>query len=163
MKRLFLAIAIGLVSASAFAESIVGTVVGVADGDTIRVLRTAGKQKEEVRVRLFGIDCPESAQPFGAAAKKFTSDAVFRKKVTVEVRGTDQFGRTLGWVLYDDDKRTKRELNVELVQAGLAWWYEYFAPKETKLKEAHEKAQKDKKGLWSEANPVAPWEWKKRR
>ena len=56
-----------------------GKVIGVADGDTITVLR----DKEQIRIRLYGIDCPERYQPFSKKAKQFTSDMVFGKDVEV--------------------------------------------------------------------------------
>jgi endonuclease YncB( thermonuclease family) len=46
-----------------------GKVIRVIDGDTISVL----KDKEPVRIRLYGIDCPEKKQAFGKKAKQFTS------------------------------------------------------------------------------------------
>lgn len=54
-------------------------VVGVSDGDTITVL--AGT--EQVKVRLYGIDCPERGQPFGGKARQLTSELAFGKVVTV--------------------------------------------------------------------------------
>ena len=71
-----------------------GKVVGVADGDTITVLR----DKEQVRIRFYGIDCPEGGQAFGKKAKQFTSDMVFGKEVEVEPVDMDRYGRTVGLV-----------------------------------------------------------------
>jgi len=56
-----------------------GKVVGVTDGDTIKVLKD-GKQ---VKIRLASIDCPEKSQPYGRAAKKFTAGLVAGKIVKV--------------------------------------------------------------------------------
>jgi endonuclease YncB( thermonuclease family) len=63
-----------------------GKVIGVADGDTITVLR----DKEQVRIRPYGIDCPEGGQAFGKKAKKFTSDMIFGKVVEVEPVDVDR-------------------------------------------------------------------------
>jgi endonuclease YncB( thermonuclease family) len=65
-----------------FAEDFVGKVVGITDGDTVRVLRNGVAES----VRLFGIDCPEAKQAFGTRGKQFTSDLAFEKGVTVRVR-----------------------------------------------------------------------------
>ena len=54
--------------------------MSIADGDTITVL----KAKTPIRIRLYGIDCPESGQAFGKKAKQFTSGMVFRKIVRIE-------------------------------------------------------------------------------
>ncbi len=67
-----------------------GQVVGVSDGDTIAVMHEGKAEK----VRLTGIDCPEKGQAFGKAAKRFVSEQVFGKVVTVEVKGTDKYQRT---------------------------------------------------------------------
>ena len=53
---------------SARSQSFSGRVVGIADGDTIDVLR----DNRAVRVRLHGIDRPERRQPFGRQARQFT-------------------------------------------------------------------------------------------
>lgn len=81
-----------------FAASFTGKVVGVSDGDTIKVMRN-GKAE---RVLLTGIDSPEKKQPFGNKAKQFTSDLVFGKVVKVEVHDVDQYGRSIGEVFLSD-------------------------------------------------------------
>ena len=50
---------------------------GVTDGDTITVLTA---EKQEIRIRIEGIDCPEGTQDFSRKAKDFTSALVFGKK-----------------------------------------------------------------------------------
>ena len=71
---------------SASADQFTGKVVGIADGDTINVLR----EGKAVKVRLHGVDTPEKAQAFGTQARKFTSDMVFQQTVTVIVQNTDR-------------------------------------------------------------------------
>jgi hypothetical protein len=61
-------------------QAITGKVVGVSDGDTITVLDA---NKRQHKIRLDGIDAPESSQNFGARAKQSLSDLVFGKTVTV--------------------------------------------------------------------------------
>lgn len=91
-------------------ESFTGKVVGITDGDTIKVMR----DEKAVKVRLHGVDCPERRQAFGTVAKKYTSDLVFGKQVTVELRGKSYY-RLVGRVVLLDG----RCLNEELVKAGL--------------------------------------------
>src|SRR5688572_23620508 len=69
-----------------------GKVVSVSDGDTLAVLR----EGREVKIRLHGVDAPESAQAFGSVAKQFTSSKVFGQTVTVRVVETDRYGRAVG-------------------------------------------------------------------
>lgn len=132
-----------------------GKCVGVTDGDTIRVMY----EGREVKVRLYGVDAPEKRQPYGAAAKKFASGMVFGKPVVVSVRDRDRYGRSVGWV-----KTAGGEvLNLALVRAGLAWWYRDYAPNDHDIAEAQRQARRAGLGLWSQRNPVPPWEYRKQR
>ncbi len=132
----------------------VGKVVGVSDGDTIEVMR-AGRA---VRVRLEGVDCPESRQAYGTRAKQFTSELVFGKTVSVQVRGTDQYGRILGEVILPDG----RSLNRELVQNGYAWWYRRYS-NDPVLQQLEQEARRERRGLWRDRNPTPPWEFRRER
>ena len=132
----------------------VGRVVGVSDGDTIEVMR-AGRA---VRVRLQGVDSPESHQAYGTRAKQFTSDLVFGKTVAVQVHGTDQYGRILGEVILPDG----RSLNRELVRNGYAWWYRRYSD-DPVLRRLEEEARRERRGLWRDKNPIPPWEFRRER
>ena len=132
----------------------VGRVVGVSDGDTNQVMR-AGRA---VRVRLQGVDSPESHQAYGTRAKQFTSDLVFGKTVAVQVRGTDQYGRILGEVILPDG----RSLNRELVRNGYAWWYRRYSD-DPVLQRLEEEARRERRGLWRDKNPIPPWEFRRER
>ena len=100
----------------AFADGFSGKVVGISDGDTISVMHNGKAEK----VRLYGIDCPEKAQAFGEKAKQQTSGLAFGKVVTVNVKDTDRYGRTIGEVILPEG----RSLNKELVLTGFCWWYQ---------------------------------------
>lgn len=136
-----------------------GKVVAVIDGDTIEVLHDG----KAVRIRLQGIDCPESKQPFGARAKQFTSDFLFGKQVRVKSIGADRYGRLLANI-YIDAANTSNEygawFNKVLVASGMAWHYKQYS-QDPELAVAQEYAIKLKIGLWTDINPVAPWEWRK--
>jgi len=80
-------------SASAQQQTITGKVVGVSDGDTITVLDA---DKRQHKIRLEGIDAPESSQDYGSRAKQSLSDLVFGKTVTVTSSKRDRYGRVLG-------------------------------------------------------------------
>lgn len=128
-----------------------GQCVGLSDGDTIQVLR----QRRPMRVRLHGIDCPEKAQPFGDKARQFTANLVFGKTVKIYPTDTDRYGRTVAWVFANT-----KCVNRELVAAGLAWHYQQYAPRETKLAALQEEARGARRGFWATAAPVAPWDWR---
>jgi endonuclease YncB( thermonuclease family) len=126
-------------------------VVGIADGDTLTLL----VDKTQIKVRLEGIDTPERAQPFGRKAGQALAKIVFGKVVQVDDLGKDRYGRTLGMVRLD-----KRNINLELVQDGWAWWYRKYAPKNKELASAEAAARKAKRGLWADAKPIPPWDWR---
>jgi len=128
-------------------------VVGVSDGDTVKVLTS---EKKELRIRLDGIDAPESAQPFGSASKKWLSDQVFGKTVQLYPKELDRYGRTVGRIELDG-----KNVNLASVRAGMAWWYRQYAPTSKELKAAEAEARAAKRGIWSEPRAVAPWEWRR--
>lgn len=138
--------------ATAQAQDMACRVVGVADGDTLTCLTAAKKQ---VKVRLGEIDAPENKQPFGTAAKKVLSDAVFGKDVVIKGGGTDRYGRTLG-IVYIQNKN----VNLMLVQKGMAWAYVEYA-KDPAYLAAQRQAEAKRVGLWSEPNPIYPQDWRK--
>jgi endonuclease YncB( thermonuclease family) len=142
-----------LVPLLVYADQFTGKVVGISDGDTISVLR----EGKAVKVRLHGVDTPEKAQAFGTQARKLTGDLVFQQTVTVAIRDTDRYGRLVGEVLLPDG----RSLNQELVKAGMAWWYRPYAPTDTTLAQLEAETRAAKRGLWADAHPVPPWEWRK--
>jgi endonuclease YncB( thermonuclease family) len=127
--------------------------VGVADGDTLTVLRDGNVQE---RIRLEGIDAPEKSQDYGQRSKAFTSAMTFGKVVTVQAKERDRYGRTVGTVIAPDG----RSVNLELVKAGLAWHYREYS-KDPTLAEAERSAREVKQGLWSQPNPTPPWEYRK--
>ena len=126
-----------------------GRVVSVLDGDTIEVLH----QGKAERIRLAGIDCPEKRQPFGQKAKQLTSTLAFGKHVTVQPVDKDRYGRTVGEVVLPNGTNLSREL----VRAGLAWWYRKYST-DPILAALELEAHGAQRGLWSDPNPIPPWE-----
>jgi endonuclease YncB( thermonuclease family) len=157
MSRCLLAVVLLLASVAAHADTIAGHVVGVHDGDTITVLDST---KTQHKIRLAGIDAPESKQAFGQASKKHLSDLVFDKDVTLDCGKTDKYRREVCVVMVDG-----QDANLAQVTAGMAWWYrkyqkEQAAQQRASYGAAEATAKADRVGLWSEADPVPPWEWR---
>ena len=136
-RRLFLLAAVA--AATLLAENFTGKVVGITDGDTIRVMHNGVPE----RIRLWGIDCPESKQAFGPRAKQYTGDLAFGKTVTVRVKDIDRYKRTVAEIVLPDG----RSLNREIVRAGFAWWYVTYARRETILRDLQNEARAAKRGL----------------
>lgn len=150
MKKLFLLVLIFAVI-PLFSESFTGKCVGVADGDTISVMRDG----KALRIRLDGVDCPEKNQDFGSRAKQFTS-MVFSKEVEVQVKTIDKYGRTVGRVFIEG-----KDLSLEIIKAGMGWHYKQYNQEQI-LSDAEQFAQGKKMGLWSMPNPTPPWEFRHR-
>jgi micrococcal nuclease len=129
-----------------------GKVIGITDGDTIIVLT---KDNKQVKIRLEGIDCPESKQEFGQKAKQATSDLCFGKVVTIKKSGEDRYGRTLAFVYVGGVC-----VNKALLEKGMAWHYKKYN-QDPELAKLEVVAREKRIGLWSMPNPVPPWERRK--
>ena len=134
------------------AQEMQGKVVSVKDGDTIELL----VENSPLRIRFHGVDAPEKDQPYGQKSKQFTSDQCFGKVVTVRMRDKDRYGRIVGEVILADGS----SVNHALVEAGLAWWYQRYAPDDKTLQSLESEARSAKKGLWADPSPIAPWDWR---
>ena len=146
---------------------IIGKVVAVTDGDTIKIL---DDDKVQHKIRLTGIDAPEKSQPFGSASRKHLASMVAGKDVRVETTKNDRYGRVLGkvWVQPRDCPGCGKTLNVNHAQilSGMAWWYRDYAKDQSaqdrgRYESAVEEARKRKRGLWSEPDPIPPWVWRR--
>jgi endonuclease YncB( thermonuclease family) len=128
--------------------------VGIADGDTISVMWQGKPQK----IRLYGVDCPESRQEFGTRARQFTAGLVYRKTVRVTPFEQDRYGRTVAMVEVDGVS-----LNQALLAEGLAWVYDRYCqvPECSVWQEIQEEARQERRGLWVDPNPVPPWDWRR--
>lgn len=156
MRKVLLLLAILLVCTSSHASEKVllnVKVIAVTDGDTIKVL----SNKKELKVRLFGIDAPEKKQAYGTQAKTFMSRLVFGKSANLRITDTDRYGRSIAWVYVGG-----RNINVESIRAGYAWWYRDYSKKYPQLGKYEAEARAAKRGLWRDPHAVAPWVWRKR-
>lgn len=133
------------------ADTWTGKCVGVADGDTITVM----KEARPIKIRLYGIDCPEKGQSFYRKAKEFTADSAFGKIVRVDGEIFDRYRRLIAWVYVGDFC-----LNRELLRAGLAWHYKKYS-QEDDLAQLETIARARKEGLWREEGPTPPWEFRR--
>ena len=132
-----------------------GKVISVADGDTLTLLTKEGP----VKVRLYGIDCPESRQSFGPEAKDYATDLALFQEVKLQVMSTDQYGRSVAVVALPDG----RLLNELLLDEGLAWVYRAYChdPRCAGWLLKEQAAKTRGKGLWREKSPTPPWKWRR--
>ena len=148
----FWVLILAAVSASGAEKTLTGKVIRVADGDTVTILL---KDKTEQRIRFQAIDAPEHAQDFGSASRKFLNDLVYGKTILVKVDKIDKHNRVVGRVYLDDT-----DVELESLKAGMSWHYSFFN-QEKALAEAQAEAQKAKRGLWSQKNPINPQDWRR--
>jgi len=127
----------------------------VLDSDDVLIQTAAGTSV----VRLYGIDAPERNQKGGHAAFDKLRSLAHQKAFTFERYGRDKYGRLVADLRFEDGRR----LSVEMVRAGCAWWYKRFAFRDAELQEAEKEARRDRRGLWKEEDPTAPWNWRRRR
>lgn len=154
-RKILLLLVGGLVILAGFFLS-QGRVIKVVDGDTIVVLTEQGKSE---RIRLYGIDAPESAQKGGAEATAFARDLLLLQPVSLSVVDRDRYGRTVALVKLKDG----RIANAEMVREGHAWVYrdycrEAFCASWLALEY---QAKKQGKGLWRGDSPLPPWKWRR--
>lgn len=142
------------------AKILLGRVTRVSDGDTVW-LQTVDRF-EWLHIRFYGVDTPESewpdvwlSQPFSAEAKKFIVEQVLGKQVIVLVKSRDIYGRTVGEVFING-----QSLSRKLLSQGLAWWNRKYVPDNLDFKHLEEEARAKKIGLWSQKDPVPPWEYR---
>jgi micrococcal nuclease len=149
----FIIIATSMLPSTAYSAQLAGRIVGVIDGDTLRV----NHEGKSVKVRLYGVDCPEIKQAGGKAARALVRRLAFGRVLFIDSKGIDRYKRVIGKVYLLLGKTLSREL----VKAGRCWWYKRYAPHDETLAELEDEAKAEKRGLWADPNPTPPWEWRK--
>jgi len=156
----FMAGVLLMASSGAVADTLVGEVVGIADGDTLTLLDAT---KTQYKIRLAGIDAPEKRQPFGDRSKQSLAAMVFRKQITVDWTKRDRYGRIVGKILVGGEDACLAQ-----VRAGLAWHYKAYAREQSQVdrviyEQAEGEARRDRRGLWRDPSPMPPWEFRHSR
>jgi len=131
-------------------------VVGVTDGDTIKVLI----EGQQVKIRLYGIDAPESGQSYGRAAQTALKQIIAGRKITIKTVDHDRYGRSVALVYADG-----MNVNEIMASSGYAWIYPQYCKasfcEEWRGKEII--ARNNKNGLWQDVHPTPPWEWRRKK
>ncbi|GAA4425737.1 thermonuclease family protein [Acidovorax lacteus] len=153
-----LMLAAGLVT-GAQAETLRGVVIGVTDGDTVKVLT---EDMQTVTVRVAGIDAPEKDQPFGSRSKWSLSACAYGRAAEIEGGKRDRYGRTVGKVIVSG-----ADCGLRQIEAGMAWHYKAYQREQSvgdrqMYSIAEGDAREAGRGLWGQ-HAEAPWEWRKGR
>jgi endonuclease YncB( thermonuclease family) len=143
---------------TANADTLVGRVVGITDGDTLTLL---DEQMQQHKIRFAGIDAPEKVQPFGSKSQTNLGQMAFNKKVTADCPKRDRYGRELCKVFVDG-----QDIGLQQIADGMAWWFVKYAKEQSPQdRAAYEQAETMAKlrrlGLWEDTNPTPPWDWRK--
>jgi micrococcal nuclease len=150
-------------------RTVTGTVTKVSDGDTIQVTT---KDQTKLRVRLYGIDAPETpkinqrtdkinkpGQPYGNDSWRALEGKIMGKHVRLDIIDIDQYKRMVGMIWLGS-----RNINLEMVQEGYAEAYiEYLKePYRAQFLRAEREAKSAKRGIWSLPRYERPSDFRKR-
>lgn len=134
----------------ASAGEMAARVLRVVDGDTLVL-------SDRTRLRLIGVDTPETVkpdwpvEPLGPEAARFTKGFVSGGRVRLQFdrERLDDHGRTLAYVWVGE-----RMLNEELLRSGLARWernFRYSEAMKRRFARAQREAQSARRGVWSQS------------
>ena len=134
------------------------SVTHVHDGDTIRATDANGRNQ---RIRLANIDAPETSQAHGIASRDALRQMLNGQRINVEVVETDRYGRQVARITLNG-----KDINLAQLANGNAWHYRQYARRNQSPQEyqryatAEAQAQQQRKGLWANKNPLAPWQYR---
>lgn len=136
-------------------------VLRVADGDTLSAQCPTDLQgngsPSAVKLRLAEIDAPEKGQAFGQRSKRSLEQLCLGQVAQVRARQTDRYGR---WVAYV--RCRGQDVNSAQISLGMAWVYEAYAH-DPQLLHQQQQAQMGSIGLWVDAHPTPPWEFRRQQ
>ena len=154
-RAMLLALALPL---GAMAAEWQGTVVAVADGDTLTLLDASRTQH---RIRLDGIDAPERTQPYGQRARQSLAALAHGRAARADCPKVDRYGRAVCRVYVDGV-----DVGLEQIRRGYAWHYVKYAHEQRAVdRELYARAETDARsasaGLWSFSDPIPPWDYRR--
>lgn len=140
-------------------QELIGVVVKVIDGDSIKIREDGVDVTHEVQIE--GTDAPELKQAYGDESADALRKLVLERKVRITWLKKDNFDRQLAQVYLDDPANDgENHINKIMIRDGHAWHFKrYNQSKE--LADLEEEARKAKRGLWATNNPQAPWDYRK--
>jgi endonuclease YncB( thermonuclease family) len=146
-------------SVAARAETLQVRVVEVQDGKTL-VAENTGRR---IKIVLKGAEAPELDQPVGDVARQHLADLILGKQVSVEFTGM-AYGDHFVARLFSED----RDISLQMIRDGVAWFdraYENDMSEEERrlYAESEQAARNERRGIWQEAQPTPPWEWRRAR
>jgi endonuclease YncB( thermonuclease family) len=143
------------VCSSGSAASVSGKVVEIIDGDTFAIV----SQNHPLKVKLLAVAAPEKTQAYADIARQHLSDLILDKYVTV------RFSALEGGFLLAQAQLGNMDVGAQMIRDGAAW---YNKSDERLIGEnerlvyggSQEAARNEKRGLWQNESPVAPWDYR---
>ena len=132
-------------------------VIGISDGDTLTARCDTSAGTQNVKIRLAEIDAPERRQAFGNRSRQHLASLCFRKQAEIRPTATDRYRRTVARVHCEG-----RDANAEQVRAGMAWAFTRYLT-DPAIARLEGEARAERRGLWIDAEPLAPWLWREQR
>lgn len=130
-------------------------IVAISDGDTMTARCGEPGAYQQVKVRISAIDAPEKAQPFGQRAKQALAELCHQQQARIVERAQDRYGRTVA-----DVECRGRDAGQHQVSTGMAWVFDRYAKGYSHLYPLQQAAQHQQLGLWADAAPAPPWDWR---
>ncbi|WP_416402052.1 thermonuclease family protein [Alicycliphilus denitrificans] len=143
------------------AAAILCLVVGISDGDTLTArcpTQDAAHPYQQVKVRLAGIDAPERRQAYGERSRQHLAGLCFQQQAKLTVRTTDRYGRSVA-----DVECRGKDAGTVMVGAGMAWFFVRYGKSHRHLAAVESDARAQRVGLWADREPVAPWDFRRKR
>lgn len=140
-----------------FAHAETCLVVGVSDGDTLKARCGNAGAYRQVKIRLAEIDAPEKKQPFGEKSKEALSGLCYMAVADIDPVSVDRYRRTIARV-----RCRGKDAGSEQVRLGMAWAFTRYL-RDPNIAALQETARQNRRGLWVDYAPIAPWEWRAQR
>ena len=157
--QVLFAIALMLLTTATNAGTLTGLVVGITDGDTLTLL----VDRQQYKIRIAGIDAPERHQAWGDKSKLNISRLSFNQPAVADCPKVDRWGRQICKVTVNGV-----DIGLEQVKDGMAWWFRKYAKEQaaedrSDYENAESMSQLRRLGLWGDANPMPPWDFRRKK
>jgi endonuclease YncB( thermonuclease family) len=142
-------------TSAADAASLYGKVVQVDDGDVI----TVNNLNRPIKIQLLGIDAPEKGQPYADVARLHLADFVLNRFVVVHYSGLGANNYIIGRVVVGE-----MDVCAQMIRDGVAWFdlKSRLGDVEREIYSLSEQAaRKEQRGIWQDAAPIAPWDFRR--
>ncbi len=133
----------------------------MTDGDTlwIRPVGATSGKRSAIKVRLDGIDAPESCQAYGGLAQAALSQRLLRQTVRVEPRRYDNFGRLLAKISLEKPPHPIPDVGAWMVERGHAW-SQRFKQDAGPYAGNEKRARLQQRGLFAQSGAQRPREFR---